>query len=571
MWISWALRPAAFAAFLFADICAAVVIICLAVVSARNAGFTTVSDDTLSIFSSSLEIQLLWTTLPTLLLRLLAIFWDVITAAAVDREPFVELQKPTGTSAKRSILLDYRTKFAPLRCIAAWKNRHFPIGIAIFLCIVLSLVVTPLASHLFVAQPTSYTSDVSVLFSQPFHDNNLNSSMRWETIFDQVAAIRIYNGNPLPWTNVEFAFPPFSVAATSNNARGGPNVTVDTTAYAAYLDCQTLSDYSIQLDSAASDRSSGHVRLTATDRGCDVSQDFTVASLQQTYFKTTSKIDCSARGLYSRLLFTIGSWSDAAPQLLANVSFISCATGYRAVPGSLEVSYAQPTGAPDIVSFSPSGSPADATRPGFWRVIEPGILGPTDFTPGVEWSTTSFGRLVLEYSEKHSADRARYLDAENLSDAIRIMFNAVYSTAVATYSFERDGSSATVGGRATQSVTRLVVVGWVAAVLVVVLASCAADAVWLWLHTKRNGSILGEEPSGLFSYAGLLYESNVLDIAGEVCKFDAYDGKLIDLSNQRWDLGDAKCSTTLKGRRPVIKVEPPKYKGSAAASTQSKQ
>jgi len=550
-WRSWTLHPLTLTAFLLVDVAVFVTVGILVAISNTHSGFATVQSDTPLLFGSSMDLQLLWTTLPNFVSRLLGIFLDAIIIAAADQEPFVELHKEEGTTAKRSILLDYRTKAAPLRWIVALSNGHFLLGLGLLLCILLSLLVTPLSAHLFVQRPTSYTSNISLVIPNPFDESAINSTTQWSSIFDQVAATRIYNGKPVPWTNEEYAFPPVLLTEALLSKSTNMNVTLNTTAYSAYMDCKNLHGYQTELSDTNSDRSEGHIYITGNDRGCSVAQDFAVASIQEEYFKTTSKVDCSASSFYSRLLFTAGIFSNSSQYLLKNTSFISCITGYRTTPGFLTISLGADS-TPTVLTFTPNGSP-DETRPGLWRALEPGILGPTDFTPNVKWSTSGFGRLILVSASK--ANPSQYLDSENLINSMQTMFNAVYLTAVATYSFKTDFSPYNVLGLTSQMTMRLIVVPWVAYAIIVILVACLVNVIWVWMHTQRHRSILSEEPSGIFSYAGLLYGSNILALSNEICEADRFDGRVRKSARRRRGLDEATCSITLRGQHPVINVQ----------------
>ncbi|KAH8762927.1 hypothetical protein BGZ57DRAFT_768907 [Hyaloscypha finlandica] len=566
-WRSWALHPITLVIFLLFDLGFAIGLFVLSSISSSHSGIVSITNETFVSLGSSWNLALLWTTLPNLLFRLLGIFWDCIAAATIDRQPFTELRRPGGAKAGRSILLDYRTSPAPLRWAVAFKNRHFLVGVVVLLCFLLSLVVTPLSAHLFVLHEAIYTSNTTVLLNTVFNESGINSSTDWKRIFDTVAATRIYQGGAIPWTNNEFAFQNFSLPPTLPTSSGSLNLTIDTTAYSAYLDCQSLTGYQLQLSNTNANNTEGHVSLSATDRGCDVVQEFVVASIQPVYFKTTSEISCSAATYFSRLVFTAGTYSQDSPSLMANLSVISCIPGYAATPGALTIANGL-SQRPEIVSFK-RASP-EMTRPTLWRVFEQNLFNAVSFNPNTEWSTTDFGSVVLYYAS--SLNPSSYLATDNLILSIRTIFTSIYLTAVATEAFQVTQPPETTTAIATSAQSRLYIIPWVAYTIASILIICGACLIWTWHYTNNHPSILMEEPSGMLSYAGILHHS-ILNtvVADDVCSKDNYDGKFVKRAKERWDFNEAVCSVAGDGPRALVQVENLRLRGNVTMNTEVEQ
>ncbi|TDZ24540.1 hypothetical protein Cob_v002400 [Colletotrichum orbiculare MAFF 240422] len=286
-------------------------------------------------------------------------------------------------------------------------------------------------------------------------------------IMSAVAATKLYNGGRIPWTDEHRPYRPFRAAAATD---GDARVNANTSAYAAYLSCEVVRDYSMTLNRRPS--TSGTITMTGKDRGCDFEQEFGVTSSQEMYFKTTTQLECSADAFLSRLVFTAGTFPTSSQNLLGNVSVISCATGYRSQPRVLTVfgapaSSSSSSTATTIHPFAPVGE-AVRDRPVLWR------------------TTTDFGSLVLYLAQKRAP--AGFLGAEVLAQSISDIFTSVYMTVVAVNCMEKtSGDAATGGGAVSTPATRLFVVPRMAYV-VAFLALALWFAFFVFVHARNTGA-----------------------------------------------------------------------------------
>ncbi|KAJ9655126.1 hypothetical protein H2201_008876 [Coniosporium apollinis] len=115
---------------------------------------------------------------------------DWIASALADRQSFVELSKPGGDKAKRTVLLD----------------------VSLLLLLVLSIGIVPLSARLFATRPVVVSRETPMLFTTKFSNLAINLFMDGIPVLDTVAATRIYQGSPIPWTNKEYTFRSFSPA-----------------------------------------------------------------------------------------------------------------------------------------------------------------------------------------------------------------------------------------------------------------------------------------------------------------------------------------------------------------------
>ncbi|KAK9438358.1 uncharacterized protein VB005_09366 [Metarhizium brunneum] len=531
-WLSSTLRlPAVitFQAFTAALLSA---ILVLAILSQKNKGFVQISNFTikpLSGFDISWNLGLLWTTLPSFVFTIYGRYWDSLAQALADQQPFVELCRPDGASSAKTIFLDYKGYSVLCRWRKAFKNGHICIGSSLLVSLVLSTTVGPLAARLFVQDVRKSSQEKDVIYNSSIDLSGINANSDWVSVFNNVAAIRLYNGNPLPWTDAERAFVPFYLDPKSD--RGGSNSTVlsltaNTTAYAAYLDCSALSNYTMSLQGYT-------VTVTATDRGCGISQDFAVPSAQFVHFKTSSDI-CSAESSFSRLVFTYGVFSSSSPKLLRDVSVISCIANYTVTPGRLTIAPGSSPSSATNLSFAPEGT-SDDTRPVYWRNIEDGILLPVFVNNNVKWSTSVFGSLVLYYATKVLGGVATNLSTSQLLESVSNMFTASYSTAVVQLATSTGPITQprTATGIAVIAQTKLFVVLWVAITIMSYMLIVLGASAWALAYVRKHRSMLQEEPRGLVSAAGLLSGSCLMNAAAKAKAHKDYNGKFREFAEQR--------------------------------------
>jgi hypothetical protein len=519
----------------------------------RN-GFATIKALDHKTLGFDWNIGLLWTTLPTLVFRLYSMYWDSITNALADRQPYVELAKDGGSEARKSILLDYKAVFILKRWLHAFRNGHILLGISLLLSLILSLGVTPLSARLFATKIVTFKQKTPGFLNETYLENNINATTDWVPVFDTVSAVKIHRGGDYPWTNSEFAFRPFF---TTQLGEEGVEIAAETTAYSAYLNCSVLTDYKLRSVEGSESASSNRVFMTANDRGCDIAHDFLVTDEQKIYFKTTSTIDCSAASWYSRLVFTAAKYSSSSTTHLAEISVISCISEYHSSTGILTVAVesAETTRSPAIKSFEHTKTP-DATRNYLWRVIEQNILSPVALNVQTEWSTTAFGSLILYYAQQ--IDSVNYLDPNVLTRSISDIFTASYLTVIALNGFSASTSPEQITVELLTPTQRIYVVIWAAWVIVIILIATAMVALWSLFNVRNSQSILTEQPSGLFYYAGVLEGSPLMATAGAVRTRTDYNGSFMEKAKEI-DLVNAKTYWKASGypRRVIIQKAPP--------------
>jgi hypothetical protein len=524
-WIPLALKLPTLVVFIFIDIA---IIICLITISARsssNHGFATIGRQSVSTLNISWNLGLLWTTLPVLLFRLLGLYWEWVTSPISQRQPYVDLHKNSGATARKSVLLDYQAVPIFWRWCTALRNQHFLVSACSFLTLVMSIIVTALSARLFAVRTVPITAAVPVSFNTTFNESAIDYTVDWIPLLDTVSAIYVHDGGLLNWTDHQYAFQPYQVQSP---VVSGDVVTAQTEAYSAYLNCSVLSNYQLSLKDT-------RLFMTASDRGCNINQDFVVVNTQKVYFKTSSITTCSADAWFGRLVFTAAEYSSTSPTNVSNVSVLSCISNYRVSSGNLAtVATSDSSSTSTIRGFQVVAT--DDTRLTQWIVFEQGILSATAFNPKVEWSTSVFGNIVLYYAKKLAG--SEYLASRVLERAVSDVFSAVYLTGIAQNAFTPRETPITITGRVAKLTERLYTVNGVVYVIVVILVLNMCTICIAILHVNTNATILEEQPSGLLAYAAILENSPLLDVAADLKVQNS--GKIVEkaskgnFKNTRW-------------------------------------
>jgi hypothetical protein len=264
---------------------------------------------------------------------------------------------------------------------------------------------------------------------------------------DLATAIRVYGGNPPPWMTLEYAFEALD-ADTGITPTG--NVTAETNAYSAYLDCQTFSP-SESSATYSNDESGASVSYNMNDRGCQVSGFVTVSNTTSTYASTWNT-QCSGSA-YGRIGIFAGIYSDASSIKIANYSLISCVSSSWLKPGSITVSL-QPNGSPQFVSFTPSNSTSIHSL--LYQTLEDTLSYYTLFDPSDTIHADAFGFSVLSYAQAQSA--ASPITPDLIKNSTEDLFTTLYAGLAVNLLLQQAATPQTANGELSIAVTRLYMV-----------------------------------------------------------------------------------------------------------------
>jgi hypothetical protein len=249
------------------------------------------------------------------------ISWAAVVNAAADRQPFVEIARPKehAATAERTIMLDYRSYPFFYSWAIAFHHSHYMIGFCMILNFLLSVLVVPLTSHLFVANSAFLSTGVGARFPTVFDDMTITvGETDLQPALSTAAAVSVFGATP-PWSTAENAFRPFKLDSDLSG-----NVSALVTAYTAYLDCQVKSpsEYSAKYSGES-------VTIDGNDRCCKIASQTLYMSTNATPCVTTwSTTQCSAVTHYSRIGIITASLSSSAPNKFDTMTVLSCIPSY---------------------------------------------------------------------------------------------------------------------------------------------------------------------------------------------------------------------------------------------------
>lgn len=474
--------------------------------SASQNGIVSIAQFSTSLISSYFSISniweygLLWTTLPSLIMTIYRMMWVTIVSAASDRQSFIELKRPQrGEPSADSTLrleLDHRAYPSIFAWIVALRNGHIHLGIPMLLSWALSIAIIPLAAHLFVAAPSQSGSTVPISFTTSFNERALTPLLSLQPALDLMTANRIYGANPPSWMTSEYAFEAFEVEAL---IRQTGNLTAETNAYSAQLDCQIFPPESsaTYTDGGVGGLGGGVVHYNINDRGCDVSGVIAVGNTTSTIVKSWQS-NC-AGSEHGRIGIIGGTYSDESSIKLVNFSLVSCTIWYWNTSGSITVS-SQDGLSPRFISFAPNTS--ISFHPFLYLQLETSLHSYGFFDVSNSIYTDAFGFSVYSCAQKQNA--ASPLMPDLIKNCTQDLFQTMYA-GLATTILLQDKSITRAGtGELSTPVTRLYVVTPVAFTIVGVLTLALVFNIVLLVYTYTTTTILQEEPFVLVGKEELL-------------------------------------------------------------------
>jgi hypothetical protein len=528
-WRSMWLSPYILGVLLSVEVATAVAIAVLLRLSKIRRGFVVVADGSTPLSIGSLQTPLsqglLWTTLPTLLVTLYKLFWDSAVTSFAAEVPFIELSKPTGCIAGHSVLLDYRTYPAYKSWLIALKNGHVILGLCLLQSLVVTIVLMPFSAYLFVAQDTRLTKAAAMNVTTTYDAARLAGDIDFRGVFEIFSASVFHGASLPPWTDGKFAFPAF---ITAEPILKTSNMSLSVDAYSAYLNCQSIPDYTMQVSSKNPGDDATTIFM-ANDRDCTIRIQIDVfPEYAETYLKTSYITKCEETAGFSRLIIAIGQFFKESSTLLRNISLVSCIPSYKTTRGVVSfVAGLDASTVRALPSFTFEDSSAVDSRPDPWSLFEQRIHQISSFNPLADANSNELGHLILKYAEAYNSSAA--LDPGTLMLSASNIFTYIYAILSATNLFQPSAPPEIRHGTLLISENRLHVVPWVAYMSIAILCMLVVETVVLLIHLHNNPSILAEEPVGLLGSANLLWHSNIsdpvdkarLDIkyAGQVLKF----------------------------------------------------
>jgi Protein of unknown function (DUF3433) len=537
---------------LFIEVSLIVVIATLLTISKRNSGFVRWKSPPSFLAKNPALAKAIWqqgilyTTVPTFLMTIYRMMWESAVTAFADRQPYVDLKKSGGGSAEATIMLDYRAFPALWAWGKAILNGHLLLSACMVLSLILSLAAVPLTAFLFTDASFNLNDTFPLSFTTSFNDNTFPDIPEIRQTLEFAASMRLYDGSAPAWLHEEYAFPKFIPLSE----HGPANMSVETTAYSAYLDCRTIpsSEYDLtRVEPIDMPIPAANYIISANDRGCPISSHFKLQKLPNVLNLAVS-LTCSVAAHYSRLIIVSALNEDISqPRFPTNLSLISCIPSYWQTPGMLTVTNGL-TALPLIRSFSPYATKATEFRlETFWRTFEQDLQTLVTFEHKSDVDANDFGRYAYYLAARNSPSSP--LDPGAITDAVSVLFAVCFAVLSATQLFKPLSPPMESSGISSTSVSRIIVVWQVAYTIIAMLFLIALLNIGLFFYSRQE-SILLEEPAGLLSYAGILHESDdIKDMIQEVQRDSHYNGRTLSTANRLWNV--KRASAEAQGTTPL--------------------
>jgi hypothetical protein len=522
-----------------------IVIAILEIISRRNSGFVRQAKVP-AFFAHNPALEraiwsqgVLYTAFPAFIMTafIMTVYrttWESAVAAFADRQPYVDLRKSGGRTPRSTIMLDYKTKPIIYGWLVAVRNGHFLLGTCMFFSVILALLVVPLASFLFTT--TSFVSNATLplSFTTSFNEHVLGDHLSYPDVrlsLDSAAAMRLQDARGPPWTDGEYAFAKFVPQVHV----GDDKIFLETTAYSAQSGCRYIPESQYQktiLTPNDTGIPSLSIRVTADDRGCPISHYISPSvgpGHPENFITIWPTMSCAADAGWSRFSILTARYTNASTGV-TNFSLISCAPSYWITPGTLLTT----TGTNSLRSFAPHPTNTSEFRPmAIWRFFEMQIQSSMCFDPVRNVESNEFGQDVYKMATK--AYSASPLLPEGLIDVTQTLFSTTFAVFASTALFKPRPVPLNSTGIHMIQETRLIVVSPIAYIILGVLVVVVFLNVCLLFYARQE-SMLFEEPVGLLSFCGILYNSDVHTMIGRLAEEPDFDGKTTETTIKKCGL-----------------------------------
>ncbi|OQN95723.1 hypothetical protein B0A48_18263 [Cryoendolithus antarcticus] len=544
-------------------------LVTLLVLSNRRQGFVAIGKEfDVSLSVNSMHLQrtfgksFLWTSLPAFLMTLLSLGFAAIVGSYSEELPYRNLHD--GGSIDRTVCLDYRRYPMLYKYWPAWKNRNLTLGFGAFLAFLTTIVLVPLAAHLFqpVYPPFAMRKDFPVM--SVYNASSPLAIVDYAPIIGIVAAVRVYGGNWPKWTDGAYAVAEHNRPQGLSSSLNLTELQISASGYAATLDCRSLVEYSLARNPPDGDTAT--LALDALDMGCNVSLTAGVGPGNEIYLASVSNTNCPEGSGISRIAFLAGRYSSSSTYLLEDMNVIACMPSYSQTSGSIVSSPGF-----DSTRFEPIASISEM-RPDGWALFEKQLVTLSNIGNNNSPDFTSqFGQLILDVARSKNASLV--LDTGMLLETIPSVFQSVYAVLARTRMFTKlpEDQPRTDTGLIIYSESRLATVSWSSDITIAIIAALTVFTIWLAVLVPRKNPMLAEEPRGILSGAALLANSDLQQYIREPEWREQYGGRLHKWLKRKFDLGKERCTMDEHGIIKVsgLKDRPPEREKKPSASSSS--
>lgn len=513
-WLSKKLQWPYALKLLFAQFGCVITLIVLQRVSAAQSGFQVSASSSVTphLFSRAL----LWTALPSFLISLYQrIFWDPMLGSFMSRQPYVELRRPLGSTAKRTIMLDY----ASISTLTVWKdmfgNGHYLLSAIMFFSLISSLSMAPLTANIFQAASVLGSHSTSLQILSEFNSSLLSASVDFRTVLETVNALLIHGATFPEWTTATAALPQLAIDYSTHPTRLS-NYTTNVSAWSADVECVAYSNETITFDDL------GDATFDFQDRGCQIQQTLPISPYQQISVQLWQTMDCSETSGYTRMGF-IASRVTVPQGGISDSILVSCIPRYMQQTGELRIEYQSIIFTPDVTQEA-ALDPHNSLFPDY-----PYLLALSDtFDSAADFSGKDFAKLIYDYASFTSENGQDAVAPSILLNATRAVFQSTFSVLVGTVLRQSISTVPLPSLTANETLarTRLFVYAPATYPVASLLLVSAVVTLTIALYSARHPSILHEENKGLISYAVLVKDSDMDHLIKDAARWSREDQNL---------------------------------------------
>ncbi|KAK1730331.1 hypothetical protein CaCOL14_004173 [Colletotrichum acutatum] len=560
--------------FAFTSFLLAVIIEILAQQSQSQGGFAlSKSADDIPAFANFCYLFL-----PTIVAVIYSLLWSWIDLDVKRMQPWLEMSRPKGATAEKSIFLDYPYDFIAFVPIKAAKRRHWAVFYGGTVMVLIFWVITPLQSAILGTGPVNVRRQVNISATEVLRPASEHFGLMDVTILNEGYAQTWLNQRLPPYTTPEYTLLPFDTKSQAIQG-SSTNWTGSTTKFWTQLNC-----WPAEVHMNGAPRKHNHDFLNG--RGCNASEINSYGNFendlpyQMLYigYPYSSWVDyylgatCSKQSASNQFLATWGH-SDYQKNEI-NLTSIFCETSYYKQPVNASVRAA------DLVPLEKSVVPlgpreilleTEFNMTAFEHLLGAGVL--TTQPDGANGGTKEFpfGRLLEQHqqvaelgikwpmapmagfaigSQKNVKTLDIYRDETSLGNAYNSTHKMLFSLALRRV-LENSSSSNTTAGNIDVELHGIIVSRVFSAIVEGMLIIVGIFTILLWLHGYRAPSRLTMDPASLGSLISLCQNSTTLldKLAGKgALPEDALKQSFQDLRFKLF------CGCQSRSRQMVIKV-----------------
>lgn len=444
--------------------------------------------------------SLLWTSLPSFLFSLYALIWAAVVSESAGRQPYIELQR--GAGARKTVMLDYNALPAWKNWYVALRNKHGHIAAGLILAFSMSTIFSSLAAHLLVARPARFSRSALVTLTTQFDTSAIDSKTNLQPFIDIATAVQAYNSSPPTWMTDTYAFERFSASVNIDSG----NLTANTSAYSALLQCKTIDPGYYQASLSGSNPQTLHVNFT--DGGCLVKQDFSLSANTPIYAKAWYNF-CSD-GNINRFGMFAGTYSGTAENHLRDFSVTCCVPTYWQTDGSLTMGYDKSSGVSSMVSFV--GQNQTQIFPGLEILFEQALRGYTIFNPAAATNADAVGYSIYSAAQQQQQYGQTSPNASAVLQSTQKVYATVFAALTNTVLLQPRTPASSTTATLSTAANRLFISGTVAWVMVGAMIVVVICHINLVVYAKRHDTMLDEDPVGLLGAAKVLRRSDLFEV-----------------------------------------------------------